>query len=137
MAAPVLRRAAWSRQDTAFLLRLPPGLALSWSTSEASWDRIARASARRRGRIAGGLSNLRAVLGKTSTDEEIARICEGGLAARTVRNLQFLRCHRPRGWAPAAGLAGGQHLEDALARGQGAILWVTPFAYASLLTKAT
>jgi lauroyl/myristoyl acyltransferase len=137
MAASALRRAAWSWQDTAFLLRLPAGLALSWSTSEASWDRFARASTRRRGRMDGGLSNLRAVLGKTVADEEIARIYQGGLAARTVRNLQFLRCHRPGGWTPTAGLAGGQHLEDALARGRGAILWVTPFAYASLLTKST
>ena len=34
-------------------------------------------------------------------------------------------------------LVGGEHLTEALARGRGAILWVTPFAYASLATKAT
>ena len=35
------------------------------------------------------------------------------------------------------GLEGREHLAEALAHGRGVILWVTPFAYASLLSKAT
>ena len=82
-------------------------------------------------------ARLGAILAGRLTPAEIDRIHAASLAARTVRNLQFLRCHHPRGWQPECTIVGGEHLSRALALGRGAILWVTPFAYASIATKAT
>ena len=132
-------RRAWAPSDTAFLLRLPWGLAVAWMGSEATWARVGAALARRRA----GADDLRhrarlgAILAGRLTPAEIDRIHAASLAARTVRNLQFLRCHHPRGWQPECTIVGGEHLSRALALGRGAILWVTPFAYASIATKAT
>ena len=64
-------------------------------------------------------------------------MAQAALATRTVRQLQVLRCHHPRGWHPDLALEGREHLDAALAEGRGAILWVVPLAYASLVTKAT
>jgi lauroyl/myristoyl acyltransferase len=54
-----------------------------------------------------------------------------------VRQLQILRCYHSKGWHPDLALEGREHLDAALGEGRGAILWVVPLAYASLVTKAT
>jgi lauroyl/myristoyl acyltransferase len=51
--------------------------------------------------------------------------------------FQVLRLRRMAGWQPKLRLNGREHLEAALAQGQGAILWGAPFVYASLLAKVT
>jgi hypothetical protein len=115
------------------------GLAVAWTCGEGTWARLSAAVARRKagGDAARHGAKLHALLAGRLAPAEIDRVRDESLAARTVRNLQFLRCHRPGGWRPACALAGGEHLTEALGRGRGAILWVTPFAYASLITKAT
>lgn len=38
-------------------------------------------------------------------------------------------------WQPDIGLTGHEHIDDALTAGNGAILWVTPFAFSDLIVK--
>ena len=130
---------AWSRRDTAFLARLPLALLVAWTRNEATWERVAHSLARRRtdAGSARHRSHLSTFLSGRFAPAEIERIATAAHAARTLRYLQILRCHHPRGWHPVLRLDGREHLDAALAQGRGAILWVTPFAYASLATKAT
>jgi lauroyl/myristoyl acyltransferase len=50
--------------------------------------------------------------------------------------MQILALHRPgRSWHPRIHLRGLEHLENALGRKSGALLWVSDFVYSSLITK--
>ena len=49
--------------------------------------------------------------------------------------MVLLRCRGRAGWRPGARLEGAAQIEAALARGQGGILWVAPFAFSDLVTK--
>ncbi len=46
-----------------------------------------------------------------------------------------LRARRAGEWSPALRLSGREHIEQALAAGKGAILWVYPLAYYTLFAK--
>ena len=46
-----------------------------------------------------------------------------------------MRGYTPWRWRPHIELVGRHHLEAALERGHGAILWVAPFVFSSLVTK--
>lgn len=52
-----------------------------------------------------------------------------------VERLPALRSYWFGGWNPALRLEGEEHVRAALARGHGAILWVAPLRYHSLVTK--
>jgi hypothetical protein len=136
------RQAAWSGSDTALVLRLAVSFPLAWAAGEDGWERWALALERRprlrRAPGAGGLAaRLATILAKDRADPDLVRLADACSAARTIRQLQFLRCHRPDGWNPSTRLHGREHADTALSYGRGAILWVTPTAYASLLTKLT
>ena len=50
--------------------------------------------------------------------------------------MQILALHRPgRSWQPKIQMHGLEHLEVALGRKSGALLWVSDFVYSSLITK--
>ncbi|MFQ5955375.1 MAG: lysophospholipid acyltransferase family protein [Kiloniellales bacterium] len=49
--------------------------------------------------------------------------------------LQVLREHRPLGWHPGMRLEGRGHVDAALERGCGAILWLGHFSFSALVTK--
>lgn len=122
------------------LAGLPAAALLAWTLPEAWWDGVAAAHAalsiglpgakiaRDRQQIA---AFVRGDALDTARDDLLRRY------ARNVRlaELQYLRCHRPRGWRPQLGLQGGEHLDRALAAGRGAIIWVAPFVFAPLVTK--
>ena len=56
-------------------------------------------------------------------------------AAHYLDRLQVFAEYRPRGWSPEILMHGREHLDQALAQGRGAILWVGNFAGSSLVTK--
>ena len=56
-------------------------------------------------------------------------------AGRSEHHLQILRCRSPGGWKTTAQLHGAAHLDAALARGGGAVLWVAHFCFNALATK--
>jgi lauroyl/myristoyl acyltransferase len=49
--------------------------------------------------------------------------------------MQNIKASRPGGWHPVISLEGEHHLDQALRRGKGAILWVAHFAFNSNITK--
>jgi lauroyl/myristoyl acyltransferase len=49
--------------------------------------------------------------------------------------MGILREYRPGGWRPVIGLTGRERLDEALARGKGAILWVPEFEHSTLIAK--
>jgi len=63
--------------------------------------------------------------GKTERDAVAAFI-----AGCYEETLGLLREHRPGGWQPDIRLFGRQHVDNALAAGSGAVLWVTEFSSA-------
>ncbi len=58
------------------------------------------------------------------------------LAHKYLSWMQILACHLPRRWTPKPRLIGKEHLEQALAKGRGAILLNAGFAYRDLMAKA-
>ena len=119
---------------------LPPMLLLSWGLPERAWDGLARAAARahlssRRNWHAQQQAHIRHYVGA-----RLGPGAESALASALTTNLrlaqlQALRCHRPGGWNPTLVLEGRAHLDAALERGRGVVLWVAPFVFAPLLTK--
>ena len=58
--------------------------------------------------------------------------------SRVGRTEHLIHCFNGlirRPWAPQIEIDGKQHLDNALARGQGAVLWVAHFCFSSLFTK--
>jgi lauroyl/myristoyl acyltransferase len=49
--------------------------------------------------------------------------------------MQSFREYRPGGWNPEIRVAGAEHIETALARGCGVVLWINTFVYSDLATK--
>jgi lauroyl/myristoyl acyltransferase len=47
--------------------------------------------------------------------------------------LQVLRCYRPAGWCPRIVVQGREHLDRAMERGRGAVLWVSHFVFHGLI----
>jgi lauroyl/myristoyl acyltransferase len=56
-------------------------------------------------------------------------------AGRTEHHLQIMKSHQPSGWNPELVVEGRDYLEEALARGAGAVLWVAHFCFNALATK--
>jgi len=56
-------------------------------------------------------------------------------AGRTEHHIQVVKVRSRAGWSPEMRLEGEKHLEAALARGRGAILWVAHFCFNTQVTK--
>ena len=108
---------------------------------ERRWGSVGRATER----------FLRGVLprARTTRVEQIGRITQGRpdlpdaeridrqvIAGRVEQELMYLReLFRPNPSEPRVSIVGDGHIESALARGHGCILWVAPFLFSSLLVK--
>ena len=130
----------WTRQDTVMLCRLPVAFAMASLVPESRWGTLTRFIARRRlrrrpRRAADQRAWLARYLGPETTAEDLDRLLEQQVANFRLQNLYTLRCLVPGGWRPALRLDGREWLERALAEGKGAILWVAPFVFSSLVTK--
>jgi lauroyl/myristoyl acyltransferase len=64
--------------------------------------------------------------------EEVELACR---VAHYLDRLQVFAEYRPCGWSPEIQMHGREHLDQALAEGRGAILWIGNFASSSLVTK--
>jgi lauroyl/myristoyl acyltransferase len=121
----------------AWLLFLLP---LSWSVPERLWDRSSHAI----GSFWAGLTPRRTALrierierirlGRSGFPEpKIIDTC--ALAGNVLTHLQYLREFRPGGWNPRVNLVGREHIDGALAKGAGCIVWVGPFMFSGLVAK--
>jgi len=124
------------------LVRLPVAGAIAWCLPERFWPYLGRAVARFRMRVhrrwaPREQARIGQLVGGHRLRLSVDAALAGQVACLRLAQLQTLRAHRPGGWNPEVRLEGRAHLERALAAGQGAILWVAPFAFASLVTKIT
>lgn len=127
--------------DIAVALGLPIVAAISWLAPERSWPTV--------GRFCGPFYGPALATGaRSALVRRLQRFVAGGpladamdrvvraVAVEDIRSLLgLLRDYRPGGWTPAIELAGRDHIEHALGRGRGAILWVGHFVYGNLLAK--
>jgi lauroyl/myristoyl acyltransferase len=112
---------------------------------ERSWPGLARAFARKRlarsAKLSGEeLETIKVVVGQGEAKAAWieASFRTDWLAHKYLSWIQILACYRPWPWRwrPQPTLAGRQHLEDALARGNGVVLLTANFVYKDLMTKA-
>jgi len=130
---------AWQLSDLGAILSMILLLAPAWLLPERWWAPLCRAriglsaltGARAIKRTA---KTVRKALGEPDVARSIA-IIRGLKAAVHEMRLQDLRGWRPGGWQPTIALEGEEHLQAALARGRGAILWLAPFVFNSGPTK--
>lgn len=108
----------------------------AWLLPQSAWSPLAGACAslhiRLRGSAARRLAGHSALAAVGLSSAALERSL---LAGRYEEILQTLREHRPGGWRGTIELVGHEHLDDALAMGRGAILWVAPCNFAELNVK--
>lgn len=129
----VARRKSWKFSDLLTLAGLGVLLLPAWVLPESTWFPLWRAAARmpvltsRHAARRTGKS-IAAALGGMTQDraESIARDLK---AAVYEMRMQDLRAWRPGGWRPRMVLEGETYLQEALAQGKGAILWLAPFVF--------
>jgi lauroyl/myristoyl acyltransferase len=133
--------AAVSASDGAVLFGLPILLAISWALPEGIWPRFCGAVARLAVPMlsadpAATAAVIQQTLSARAPNLPPERILERLSGERILAILQLLRSYRPGGWNPPIRLRGTEHVEAALARGRGAILWVGMTVYADLVGRS-
>jgi lauroyl/myristoyl acyltransferase len=132
-------RPAWQASDLLIAGSLAGLLLPAWLLPEASWPVLCRALARTPWLTDQPLLKRTAASLQAALDERDHR--RAAVLARDLQaavyelRMQNLRAWRPGGWEPEIALEGEDNLVKALARGNGAVLWVAHFAFNSNITK--
>lgn len=119
--------------DAAILIGLTPA---AWLLPEGAWPRLARLLASLHLAARGsGAADLAGHPALDATGFSLAGLERSALAGMYEETLQMLREHRPGGWAGSIRLRGGEHVEAALAKGRGVVLWTASCTYGELIVK--
>ena len=102
-------------------------------TTWLTWGKAIGKLIRFQGR--GRLERIRQAMGDAIGERDAVRIDEAITAEGVLARIYLLHEYRIGARPPALELVGAEHIDAALARGHGAILWVTPFCSADLMTK--
>lgn len=131
----------FAARDLAVAARLVALWCAAWTMPERSWPRLTDGLAVLLGRLrpSGARRMSRSYLarvavrsGGSSSPEQAAR----DIRARIwEEQLQLLREWRPGRWRPRIQVRGWEHVDAALATGDGAVLWIAPGWSSSLVTK--
>jgi glycosyltransferase involved in cell wall biosynthesis/lauroyl/myristoyl acyltransferase len=130
--APV--RPAVARSDIKLALALPFYLLLAWFVPERRWARLCRWIVRHQ-HIQGGMQLTGAVRAGALTSRRAHSVAAELDALRFEHYFQYLREYRPGGWQTPLALEGVEHLEQAMAAGRGAIVWVGHTVFHGLAFK--
>ena len=127
-------------KDLAILAALPVSFVVAWTLPEPLWRGVARASsplaARAiRTKLQPTIERIEGLLGARQMACSPMAVVQESIAGHVEEYLQVLREYRPRGWRPDIRLEGRSHIDDALARGRGVVLWVGFFSFAGLVAK--
>jgi lauroyl/myristoyl acyltransferase len=134
-----LRR--FTRTDAFELAAIAVLAPVAWLLPERrAWWPISRLLSRMIARGRPGVTELRvamlrAALGARAAALDLDELRVDVMATYMEERLEILRAYHPRGWRPRLVLEGGEHLDAAIARGAGAVLWTAPFSYADLVVK--
>ncbi len=125
--------------DAVRVLRLAVVSCIAWLLPVRFLPVVSRSLARldvrmRRGEMGRRTREIASATGGIDGFDAEAAVSESMVARCEAQLLQF-RCYRPDGWQPEIRVEGSHHIEDALAQGNGAILWVANFIYSDLVTK--
>ncbi len=130
----------WNMHDTRTVLRLPATLAAALLLPVSWQERLLRrlaAGKRRRRPIS--VRNAESILGpffaRTGVAGDPRSWVEELLFHNEMARLLLFAQYRPRPPQPDILLQGAEEVTRALDTGRGAILWVAPMAYASLISK--
>jgi len=139
-APPAAATRAFSGKDLGLLVGLPFSFLLSWLTPQALWPAIGRgfspvAATMLAARDDSVARRVAALAGSRDLPQSPDQIARQLIADHIEENLQLLRIYRPGGWHPELRVAGKEHVDGALARGHGAVIWLGHFAFTSLLSK--
>ncbi len=139
-APPAPAPVGFKPNDLGLMVGLPLSLLLSWTTPEALWRWIGRRFAPVAARLLAAdrreaVARIRARAGAHPLPRTPEEIAERLVADHIEENLQLLRVYRPGGWHPDIAFVGREHIEAALARGHGAVIWIGHFAFSSLVSK--
>jgi lauroyl/myristoyl acyltransferase len=122
--------------DLRDISRLLPLTLIAWLLPPPLWRKAAIAIRRFRPAADLCLPVYPQVLGHRYSEAELAGISERRLAFLLEMKLQVLGLAGPwRSWRPPIRLNGVAHLQSALERGRGAILWVTETPFHSVIVK--
>ena len=113
---------------------------VSWLLPVDELWSAARKIRRMRGEQAGHTYRIDLIVGRVLSEYisgQRAYEIDADWRARVLEaRMQILALHRPgRSWQPKIQMHGLEHLEAALERKSGALLWVSDFVYSSLITK--
>lgn len=115
---------------------LPAMAAISWLTPESFWTRASIAASRMyRAQSRVNALQITRLLAGRANELDPTKVAAGLAANYYLARLQLLRCYRRDSWQPTMSVSGLDHAQRALAAGRGAILWVAPFIFSSLVTK--
>jgi lauroyl/myristoyl acyltransferase len=136
-------RAGWAISDLATGLGLGLLLLPAWILPERSWAPLWRALARLpltdQRAVRKTARGIAAALGDVdpARAQAIARDLKAAVYELRMQDLRAWRPHAPagHGWLPKLSLEGEAHLQQAIAGGKGAVLWVSPTVFNSLPTK--
>jgi lauroyl/myristoyl acyltransferase len=81
------------------------------------------------------IENIRRCLQFDKRSVKPEEIKLGADTSRTAHSIQILREYGPGGWHPTINIEGLDNLERAISKGRGVVLWVSHFAFSSLVTK--
>jgi len=138
MPGPTIR--FFNRSDAIEIIRIPLLMIASWVVPERHWDIAA-------GMIARWISRLPTQHLRVQR-QRLRHLYNGRLEAAQMRAIDTdlivhqhvawmrgLREYRPGTRHSDITVAGTEHVDAALANGDGVVLWVTPFVYSHLATK--
>jgi lauroyl/myristoyl acyltransferase len=122
-------------RDAQEIVKLAAFTLIAWLLPPRLWRKAAAATCKI-GKDDNWNSAWRNILGNKYSDAHIARISARHHAYIRELKLQILGLNGPwRSWRPDIWLHGMPHLQNALARERGAILWVVETAFSTLIAK--
>ena len=119
---------------------LPVSFAVAWMLPEPYWQALARASSPLEARaikthVQPTIERIERLVGARPMACSPMAVVQESIAGHVEEYLQVLREYRPGGWRHDIRREGRSHVDDALARGRGAVLWVSHFSFAGLVAK--
>ena len=114
-----------------FLVFLP----VSWFLPTRCWPPITRLLGGLHQRIAGGGRERLEIVARDQLGLDLRHLETGFRQHNFWELLEILREHAPWGWKPEIKITGREYLDEALAKGKGAVLWYCPFTHADIVFK--